>query len=86
MRKYSLSADWIIENNNLIKQSYTIALQEHYNVTDVAQVLSVLYLIDPDNACEENAVILSKLLQMFEDRLDRKLGIVKDEKTKKEIN
>ena len=65
MAKYELSKDWIQQNSTLVKKGYNIALVEKYDISLKEDVLKILKELDPENVSEENAMIFSKVLQLF---------------------
>ncbi|HUQ85074.1 MAG TPA: hypothetical protein VM077_02015 [Candidatus Limnocylindrales bacterium] len=82
MAKYELSKDWIKENASKIKQGYNIALVEKYDISLKEDVLKILEEVDHENASEENAIIFSKVLQLFVQGLKKRFEVKNKVKSK----
>jgi len=73
MEKYEVSKEWISKNGKLIKNAYNVVLAGKYDITSIKDIFMVIKVVDPVNASEDNADILSKLLQLFSQQLDERL-------------
>ena len=71
MARYELSKEWIEKNGRRVLEAYGSAIARGYDVASVKDVLKLLSIIDPENATEENAEILSGILQLFAKTLKR---------------
>jgi len=87
MAKYELSQEWISENNIMIKKAYLLITDPKckYDISSVNDVLKTIRVIDPDSATDENAKILSKILQLFVKQMNNKFKI-KAKKSQRTIN
>lgn len=82
MAKYELSKEWIKKNGEKIKEAYSSASARSLDISSEADVLELLKIIDSENATEENAKILSKILQLFAHGVKKKFESEKKEKQK----
>lgn len=60
-----LSKEWIKENGEQIKEIYDLATKRNFDIRSSEMVLELLKIVDPENANEEHADLLSKVLQLF---------------------
>lgn len=72
MAKYELSKDWIKQNASKVKKGYNIALLYKYDIRSQEDALKILKILDPESVSEENAIIFSKVLQLFAQGLKKR--------------
>lgn len=73
MVAYELSKEWIAKNGLKLKEAYISAKARNFDITSSEDMLQLLKIIDPINATDKNAVILSKLLQLFSYSLQKEI-------------
>lgn len=66
MAKYELTKDWIAKNGEMIKKAFDIAGAHKYDINSQEDVLEISKIVDPENATEENAKVLSGVLKVFD--------------------
>ena len=81
-----LSKDWIARNGQKLKEAYSFAVINKFNIKSERDVLKILKLIDPKNANEEYAKIFSKMLQLFSKTVQKKLNLVGKTRKPKIVN
>lgn len=69
MAENTLNKAWLRKNGYKFKIIYSFAVVNKLNIKSKEDVLKALQAIDPENANEEQAVIYSKMLQLFGSRL-----------------
>lgn len=75
MEKYELSKDWVKKNGAKIKRAHNLVITDGYDIKSTQDVLKILRIVDPANASEENAKVLSKILQLFASRMKKAFEI-----------
>jgi len=73
MAAYELSKEWIAKNYIRLKEAYNTATVHNLDITSSEDMLRLLNIIDPINATDNNAIILSKLLPLFSYSLKREI-------------
>ena len=73
MAAYELSKEWIAKNGILLKEAYNSAKARNLDITSSDDMLKLLKIIDPINATDKNAMILSKLLQLMSHFLKKEI-------------
>ena len=76
MKNYKLSKDWIEKNRNKIKEAYITASIRGFDISLKDDVFKLLKIIDPENACIENADVFSRILQLFSNYYEK--GLIKN--------
>lgn len=77
-----MNKDWLKKNGRKVMDAYTLALANKYDTNSIEDVIKILKLIDPENANEEYAKEFSKMLQLFEKTIQKKVNPVKTRKPK----
>lgn len=80
MEKYELNQEWVKKNAEKVKFGHSLISSEKYDVNSLEDVLSVLKIVDPDNANEENAKVFSMILRMFGKQIKEKFTPDKEER------
>ena len=68
-----LSKDWIVRNGQKLKEAYSFAVFNKWNIKSEKDVLKILKVIDPENANEKYAKMFSRTLQLFAAMVDKSL-------------
>ncbi len=63
-----MDKDWLKKNGYKLKIAYSYAVVNKLDIKSKKDVLIILQATDPENAAEEQAVIYSKMLQLFGDK------------------
>jgi hypothetical protein len=82
MKKHELLKEWIEKNGDKIKEAYSSASARNIDISSKEEVLKLLQIIDPQNADESNAEVLSKILQLFQMNLNKKFRMNSQKKNK----
>lgn len=59
---------WLEKNGNKVKMAFSYAVTHNLDITSLDDVLKVLQVVDPLNANKDQAVLYSKIMQLFRDR------------------
>jgi hypothetical protein len=69
-----MDKNWLIKHGKKLKDAYSLAKVSKYDISLVKDVIKILRLIDPANANEDYAKEFSKMLQLFDKIVEKKLN------------
>ena len=65
MSRDNLLNDWLKKNGEKLKVAYSYMVVHKLDIASKTDILKALEATDPENANEEQAVMYSKMLQLF---------------------
>jgi len=68
-----MDKDWLKKNGRKVMDAYSIAVANKIDLSSVKDVVKILRVVDPENANESYAKEFSKMLQLFEKTIQKKI-------------
>ncbi len=69
-----MDKNWLKKNGRKVMKGYSLAVANKYDITSTEDVVKILKVVDIDNANEEYAKEFSKMLQLFEKTVKKRLN------------